>query len=363
MKIIQPTLKIDTAKCKANIQRMVEKAQRNHVIFRPHFKSHQSHEIGLWFREYGVEKITVSSVSMAQYFADNGWNDITIAFPMNILEIERINKLAKNIHLNLLIESKKVLEFAEKNLKTQTGVFIKIDAGYHRTGIPIENHNAIDELIKRFSSMKKCIFKGFLVHNGHTYNASSTEKIIDIHVKTLQKLKLLKEKYLFSFPDLILSFGDTPTMSILENFENVDEIRPGNFVFYDLMQSQLNVCNEQDIAVAIACPIVAKHENRNQVVIYGGAVHFSKESISINNQQVFGKLVLMRNGKWIVPVKNYFLVCLSQEHGIIQLDQTMMYNICVGDLIGILPIHSCLTANLHQYYITETYQKIKKFYH
>ena len=71
--IDQPALLLDDDIARRNIDRMVVKAARNQVIFRPHFKTHQSAEIGEWFREKGIEKITVSSVEMAEYFANNGW--------------------------------------------------------------------------------------------------------------------------------------------------------------------------------------------------------------------------------------------------------------------------------------------------
>lgn len=362
MEIKRPILLINTQKCKSNIRNMAEKAAKFKTEFRPHFKTHQSHKIGQWFREFGVDKITVSSVQMAQYFAADGWKDITIAFPFNILEIAEINDLAQTIQLNVLIESKEILQFAEENLQSEVGVFVKIDAGYHRTGIPIENSEEIDELIGCFSGMKKCIFKGFLVHNGHTYKAASIKEIKNIHSNALNELKGLKEKYVQAFPNLILSLGDTPSMSVLNNFRDIDEIRPGNFVFYDLMQSQLGVCLEDDIAVVMACPVVAKHKERNQIVIYGGGVHFSKESVIINNHIVFGKLVFLENNKWIIPPHSYYLSSLSQEHGIIQLDETVINSINVGQLIGILPVHSCLSADLYKIYFTESSQIIKKFH-
>ena len=72
---------------------MCDKAAANQLIFRPHFKTHQSVKTGEWFREAGVTAITVSSVSMAQKFADAGWDDITIAFPLNIREAEKVAHL------------------------------------------------------------------------------------------------------------------------------------------------------------------------------------------------------------------------------------------------------------------------------
>ena len=66
--------------------------------------------------------------------------------------------------------------------------------------------------------------------------------------------------------------GDTPAATLCTNFNGVDEIRPGNFVFYDLMQHSLGVCAIEDIAVKMVCPVIAKHVSRNEIVIFGGAV-------------------------------------------------------------------------------------------
>ena len=80
---------------------MAAKAKNNNIIFRPHFKTHQSKKVGEWFREEGVDKITVSSVSMAKYFIEHNWKDITIAFPFNILEIDDINSnFTSTVHAN-----------------------------------------------------------------------------------------------------------------------------------------------------------------------------------------------------------------------------------------------------------------------
>ncbi|MCD6346711.1 MAG: alanine racemase, partial [Bacteroidales bacterium] len=99
LEISVPTLLIDEEKVKRNINRMLAKARDHACTLRPHFKTHQSVEIGEWFRDKGVEKITVSSFDMALKFASAGWNDITVAFPVNILEISKINIIASTIDL------------------------------------------------------------------------------------------------------------------------------------------------------------------------------------------------------------------------------------------------------------------------
>ena len=83
----RPTLLVNPVIAQQNIAFMAEKARRQGIRFRPHFKTHQSAAVGEWFRQVGVTAITVSSVDMALYFADHGWDDITIAFPVNIRQM------------------------------------------------------------------------------------------------------------------------------------------------------------------------------------------------------------------------------------------------------------------------------------
>jgi len=94
-KIEKPTLLLDESTARKNICRMAGHARDAGVAFRPHFKTHQSVEIGEWFRSVVVSAITVSSVDMALYFARCGWADITIAFPANLRQQRDLAALAR----------------------------------------------------------------------------------------------------------------------------------------------------------------------------------------------------------------------------------------------------------------------------
>mgnify|MGYP001810701298 CR=1 FL=1 len=289
LSIKKPSLILNTGICLENIRSMAAKARASKVDFRPHFKTHQSAIIGEWFRKEGVTAITVSSVSMARYFADHGWKDITIAFPVNLLEIDEINELAGKIQINLLIESVETALFLSKNLKSECGIFIKIDTGYHRTGIGVSNIMKIDSVLQSAKS-SFLSFKGFLTHSGNTYHAKNPDEITQIQRFTAENLVRLKKQFHNQYPDLILSVGDTPTCSQLMPAEGINEFRPGNFVFFDVMQFMLGSCTLDQIAVALVCPVVAVHHNRLEAVIYGGAIHLSKEQITLppDFQAIYG---------------------------------------------------------------------------
>lgn len=366
MKITQPTLLLDKQKCLRNIRRMSDKARKQNVKLRPHFKTHQSGEIGNWVKNSGIDSITVSSVSMADYFSSYGWKDITIAFPFNIHEIEKVNFLNNKIKLNLLVENLETFQFLDNNLNSKTNFFIKIDIGYNRSGIAWNNYNKIDDILRKTQNSSKLKFNGFLTHSGQTYHAGSKHEIIQIHNDSVKKLNILKQKYLKEFRNIEISIGDTPSCSIVENFNDIDEIRPGNYVLYDLMQYHLGSCTIEDIAVALACPVVSINKERNEIVVYGGGIHLSKEFlIDKNGNKNFGYIVNFQNKSFSLPVKDTFVRSLSQEHGIIKTNPEFISKINIGDILGILPVHSCMTLSAMKQYLTfdgqvlETYYKMK----
>ena len=341
-----PELIIDQNKLNRNIVSMLDKARQSHVVFRPHFKTHQSLEIGQIFRGKGIDKITVSSVSMAAFFAKDGWNDITIAFPVNLLEIEEINNLATDIQLNLLIDSAFSASFLAKNLNHKVGIFIEIDTGYHRSGL-LPDDAEIDRIVRLLSASDKLNFKGFLTHAGHTYSAKGKVEILSIMEDANQKLNQLEAKYIAEFPEIITSYGDTPSCSLADDCRGFDEIRPGNFAFYDVMQYHIGSCSLDDIAVAVSCPVVSVYPDRNEIIIYGGAVHLSKEFIEADNDfKLFGYVVEFTGNSWSAPIPGAFVSSLSQEHGIVKIPGKFINNFKPGDVLGVLPVHSCLTANL-----------------
>lgn len=332
---------------------MSRKAKDLRLNFRPHFKTHQSAEIGEWFREAGVQCITVSSLTMANYFADAGWDDITIAFSVNIPEIPEINELAGRIKLNVLIENAEGLQALQEKITWHTGVFIKIDTGYNRTGIEANRTPLIDHLLEGIQKSPLLQFKGFLSHTGHTYQANSTHDVFSRHFDALLKMKALKTRYQNEWPELIVSLGDTPSCSICDNFDGVDEIRPGNFVFYDLMQYKLGVCQLSDIAVRMVCPVISVHPSRNEVVIYGGAIHFAKDSIvNLDGKLLYGRVVVNEDETKILLDEKNYLHALSQEHGILKINPRELHFFKPGELVEIIPVHSCLTANLMKEYLT-----------
>jgi D-serine deaminase-like pyridoxal phosphate-dependent protein len=348
----KPTLIVDPERCRRNIRRIAEKASRHNLTFRPHFKTHQSLEIGRWFRDYPIDGITVSSTSMARYFADGGWDDITIAFPFYEGMLGELKELEKEASLRLFLHHPSHASVIDAALNNPVHAYIEIDAGYGRSGISITNRKAIDELIHSIQQSDKVSFHGFYIHDGGTYQARGTEQILDRVSDSYRALQQLKADY----PEAKTSLGDTPSASVLNEFDGIDEITPGNFVFYDWMQVQIGSCSPDDVAVFASLPMAQKLSN-NKAIIHGGAVHMSKDFILSGEARNYGQ-VMLRSGNNFSELPNTFLAALSQEHGTVTGDiQAIMDS---GEPVWVCPIHSCLTANLFETYHTLEGETIEK---
>jgi len=348
----RPTAILNADTARRNIQRMAEKARRSGVRFRPHFKTHQSAAVGEWFRAEGVETITVSSLAMAGYFAAHGWRDITVAFPVNWREIDTINALAGQIRLNLVLESPESAAFLAQNLVAPVGVWLKVDTGYHRTGIDWDAAAMLQATAQAvLAGGENLRLAGLLTHAGHSYKLRSTAAIGALYDETVARLAVARQHT--GVDGLAISLGDTPCCSVVEDMSAVDEVRPGAFVFYDVMQVGIGACGYDDLAVAVACPVVAKHTRRGQVIIYGGAVHLSKDHLTMpDGNPSYGEIALPSGAGWGAPLAGCYVASLSQEHGIVNASDALLQQVKVGDVLMVLPIHICLTADLLRRYQT-----------
>jgi len=361
LRIQKPTLVVDLEKVKINIEQMARKLHEKGVLFRPHFKTHQSAQIAKLFRSQGVRSCAVSSVEMAQYFAMHGWNDITIAFPANVLQVEEINNLAADINLHILVDSEEQLKLLADTIQNKVSVFVEIDTGYYRSGILSEDRNAIQILISAIEKHPQFVFKGFLSHTGNTYQEQGEKAVVQLFESARKQMVQLRDLFFEDYPDIQISMGDTPGASLAENMEGITEMRPGNFVFYDLMQYFIGSCALNDLAVAVYCPVVAVYPERNMVVIYGGGVHLSKEKLNWNGQDVYGFLSLPEADGFGVPLEGAYVKSLSQEHGIVHLPKAGARQVKVGDVLAVLPVHSCMTVDLNKELVSLQGEHISKF--
>lgn len=356
----RPGVLVNEDQARKNIRAMLGKADQAGAVFRPHFKTHQSADVGQWFADEGINAITVSSVAMAEYFSVHGWNDITIAFLLNPLEWPRIEMLAQNLaarggKLGLTVDSPFTAASISRRPEAPLDVWIKVDAGYGRTGVSWQDEATLNAIIETLGAEHRPV--GLLVHSGDSYHARSVKEIENIWTLTRNRLEAARQK-LNMVNELSLSVGDTPCCHSVDDLSGVQEIRPGNFVFFDLMQWTAGVCRTHELAAAAVCPVVGLYPEKGRIVLHGGAVHLSREFlIGGGGKPVFGYLgTLRRNDDNSISQKIFSdlpVTSLSQEHGTVEIQnsfQSGVENLQIGDLVLVWPVHSCLTCDLSSEY-------------
>jgi len=255
-----PTIIINEDRVRANIAVMQQKTTSQGIRFRPHFKTHQSAAIGNWFREMGTRAITVSSLKMARYFSENGWTDILIAFPVNVRDLDELAELSQKIHLGVLIDHLEVARNLFLEIDLHADVWIKIDTGMGRAGFHWENKATQLAVARNVLDCSHLNLRGLLTHAGQTYHADSAQAIRTLYSESTRRIndcrKFLEKEI---NKGLEVSVGDTPGCWLSEDLGAVDEVRPGNFIFFDAMMFQLGVCKADEIALCVACPVVSKY--------------------------------------------------------------------------------------------------------
>ncbi len=333
-----PAFLVDRAIVQRNCDAMHAKAAASDVIFRPHVKTHKVPEIGRMQFRGDVGPITASTLAEVERFADAGFNDITYAVPLAPEKIERAAAIAKRIQLNVLLDSFDAVEAIE-SFGFLFDAFLKIDCGYHRAGVDPDDPRSV-ELARRMLASKKVRIKGALTHAGHSYHAKNADEIRAIAKQETAAVTRFRNRLGF---DLVRSVGSTPTASVVDRFTDCDEVRPGNYVFYDAFQSTIGSCAFDDVAVSVLATVVGSYRERSALVVDAGALALSKDLGPDHVDPRFGYGVVCDLDLRPLPMK---LVALSQEHGKIETRHTVP----VGTQLRIVPNHSCLTAAMYDRY-------------
>src|SRR4051794_5550175 len=168
---------------------MAAKAAASGTRFRPHVKTHQSPAIATWYREAGVDAITVSSVAMAERFAAAGWDDITIAFPFNPREARALLALVgRGVRVGLIVDSHEAVRRLDAS-GIAADTWIDVDAGYHRTGVDADDERALVDLATAIGRARNLRLAGLLTHAGHTYAARSRDDVLRIHESSVAAMR------------------------------------------------------------------------------------------------------------------------------------------------------------------------------
>ncbi|HEX6124307.1 MAG TPA: alanine racemase [Pyrinomonadaceae bacterium] len=347
-----PALVLDIARVRRNAARMSDVARRNNVRLRPHIKTHKCIEVARLQTEGHDGAITVSTLAEAREFAKHGFADITYAVPIERGKFEDAVEIVKTgVKLNLLtddVATVKALDEATAKAGIAFDVFVKIDCGTHRVGVEPDSEEAVT-IPRLLSDAANLNFAGILTHAGHSYNAGSKEEIMDVARHERDSMVELATRIgRRGIAVSTVSVGSTPTMSLVDHLDGIDEIRPGNYIFFDNFQATLGSCSLEDTALTVLAAVIHKSTTRRRLVVDAGAIALSKDRgpVGLDPSCGYGRVLDVEGKETGMSVTG-----MSQEHGEIEaVDSAVFDRLKVGDRVRILANHSCLTAAQHSHY-------------
>ena len=347
-----PSLVLDADRVRRNARRISNIAAGNGVDLRPHIKTHKCVEVARIQTEGHFGGITASTLAEVRAFAANGFNDITYAVPIEIGKfLETVEIVRRGVKLNLItddLETVRLLDDAAWNSDVEFDVFLKVDSGYHRCGVEPHDPAAL-EISRALADARNLRFAGILTHAGHSYHGGSKEEIASIAARERDVMSQFATLLRGTDIDVpTVSIGSTPTITHIDHLRGIDEIRPGNYVFFDTTQATLGSCGFADCALSVLSAVTHVSRTHKKVVIDAGAIAISKDrgAIDLDASCGYGRVLDLEGNDLGLRLNS-----LSQEHGEMQVDDDTVFDkLTVGSRVRILANHSCLTAAQHSHY-------------
>jgi D-serine deaminase-like pyridoxal phosphate-dependent protein len=340
-----PCALVDLHRFEANCAAMADKASRLGVRLRPHVKTHKTIE-GARIQIRGhFGGITVSTMAEARALAAAGFHDITYAVPVAPQRLPEIMELNGHGHRVAVLVDHLATFRAVNDIAASSSMrlptWLKLDCGLHRSGVDPGSEGAV-ELARRLARSPHVDFRGVLTHAGQSYRAASPREAAEIALLEVASCRRFVARLADAAIEIPrISVGSTPTMAAVTDLDGVDEIRPGNYVFFDAFQAAIGSCAVDDIAFSVLATVISAFPSHQRAVIDAGALALSKDPgpTHVAPDCGFGLMVDAEDQR---PLPGLRLTSLSQEHGMVEGPGAATLQ--PGDRVRVLPNHSCLAA-------------------
>jgi len=320
-----------------NITKVQELVNRNNKKLYPMTKTHKSIEITKIQIEKGASGLLCGTIEEAITFSKLNPKEIVLAYPIvNKRNFELIEEHIKSKY-TISIDSNESIKISNNfysKLNKKVDVIVIINSGLNRLGVL---PNQALSLITQINHCKYLNFVGISTHAGQVYKSTSSE---DVRTYANEEIDTLKQtsKIIVNndINEFTVSTGTTPTFKDLVTEDFVDILRPGNYVYNDAIQVALGVCEIDDCSLTILSSIISNPE-KGKYIIDAGSKCFGLDKGAHGNQAIIGY--------GIVKGKECTIESASEEVSIVISNEDLK----IGDLIEIIPNHSCSANNMTSY--------------
>jgi D-serine deaminase-like pyridoxal phosphate-dependent protein len=327
-----PALLLDLAAFERNIARMAAFFADKPATIRPHSKTHKCPQIALRQLEAGAIGITCAKLSEAEVMADAGINDILVANQVSgRVKVDRATDLAGRCDLMVAVDdADNVRQLAQSCLEkgVVVRVLVEVDVGMARCGV--QPGEPALELARQVAEAQGLKLEGLMAYEGHLVMVEDpderAERVQAAFEPLADTVALLERDGL---PMRIVSSGGTGTYHITGTLPFVTEIQCGSYVLMD--NKYRTIQPEFEPSLTLMSTIVSRPVP-DRIVVDAGLKSMTSE---------FG---------WPLPLDGEGISVrhLSEEHGILNLEQSGRFDGRPGDKIRFMPSHCCTTVNLHE---------------
>jgi D-serine deaminase-like pyridoxal phosphate-dependent protein len=330
-----PSLHVDAAIVRRNIQRMADYASAHNMQLRPHTKTHKSRQIGRWQMDGGACGLTVAKVGEAEVMADV-CNDLLMAYPtVDEYRCQRVARLAQRVTMRVALDSELAaenLDRAATAIGAQIGVLIDVDLGYGRTGLQT------DDQAVRLGQFVDCCgglrLDGILTYTGHISGPAEKQAVgFDrVHSRLEQ---LLAQWQRAGLCQDIVSGGSTPSALQCHLAACFTEIRPGTYVYNDMNTVRGGYCTLDDCAARVHATVISSTV-AGQVVLDAGSKTLTSDLCGPAPDSGYGMIVEY-------PQARVFR--LTEEHAQVDVSRCTFPPV-LGQRVTIVPNHVCVCVNM-----------------
>lgn len=316
-----------------NIDWAIQAVHGDASRLRPHIKTHKTKEVNEMMLERGITKFKAATIAEAELLAMSQAPDVLLAMQATGPYIARLLQLIRSYpqtRFSCLLDHPEALEplgsEAEK-AGLSLGIFLDLDMGMHRTGIPIPHAMAMAQEIHKAKGLE---FRGLQAYDGHIRD----QDLQDRKARAEQDFKDfwdLKKALEIQFKDLECIVGGTPSFLVHKEHPGIT-CSPGTFVFFDAGYAALYPQHSLQQAVYVLGRVISKPGPQRLCLDLG------HKSVAAENP-IENRLVFLDP-----RIKS--LLSQSEEHGIVAVDRVEDFKI--GDPVLAIPYHVCPTVALHQ---------------
>lgn len=313
---------------------------------------------------------------LQEYISEKRSVNVLYGIPLPVSQVNRLAAAARQLgpgSITVMVDHAAQLAHVTRFLEESgfpAGVYLKVDTGYHRAGLPPQgiNKDGLVTKLKALHAEEKLRIVGLYSHSSLSYNDSTPEQAMaNLEGEILGCLEVCSQ-----FPeDITVSVGASPQVTSILNLTTESaaatslkdliqrvasqrrklELHAGVYSVLDMQQvsthSRALGSLEEEIAISVVAEVCSVYNdgerNQPEALLAVGVLGLGREPCPSYK----GWGVLNQSGDRMIISR------ISQEHSIVawEGDCSKPLPLQVGQVVQIFPNHACITGALYGWYL------------